>query len=1085
MIQIKALKSVRNAITNIVTDEINSSSVNGKKLLFIVPETSKASVERIIFDKVLSSKSEGITVGESKITSSIIEYDVLSFIKLSERIITSCGSELENKSDDLLLRNVIYRVFMDHGDEFRTLSKYVKRFEYIDMLINLLGDFTRYGVGKSNLDEVLNNAKTEDTFYNKVYDLRLLISYIEEANEQYGYTLLDSFLNKARLVIEKVNKNPSLLNKRLYSSIRAFKETRLVIYGFGSIRTFTPQEMELLESLNHLGIEIVVYPLCDLSDTEADLYWFGHKLIDSLRRKNLVGSIEQYNGSNDVANSFQKISSAYAMNEEIIVEEDSNSGKTASLDGSVNLIKMTDCDDMLSYVCNEIIRLTRIEGYRYKDIRVFCPNESITERFKGIMHLYQLDAFIDRTVVLDETPAMRYVNILLELPLNGYPVEDVLRLLRTGLLPVPSEIADYYENYCKARNITFENRIFDESYYITDPKHQFKMYVHDKVIEHGAEYLGKVVLDKVLRPIKDVLIRLEAAVTLMDKANILMEHLDTVRPCVEALTKEYYKNKHSDDASAIVRGYKEVMSLLATFSSEANNVQITLSQFASLINVDMRNKVIGTIPLTADSIEIVSNNTACYTPCKVLFMVGCNSTNFPHKGVSEGIMNNSELLRLNDEISVELPDKAMSQSKEEFIESALILSLCSDRTYMFVLEPDFESSVMEFFKQALSIKDLVRKEYETPIYGLPVDKRHDCVTAQINPDSIKELFGAETTMSVSALEMYNKCAMQYMLDRVLKIRKREDNTNVQLNEIGSLVHNMFEDALRDIVSENSTVDELKSYLEGLDESLLSDLASTYFDKARLVSASPDKNTAMYEIMPGIKTKRIFMKALPKLLKYCVDEKYVPRFYEQDITKLDVPFNVTTDNDITFKFTGFIDRVDVNEENGNLRIVDYKTGAKKIDLKEFIAGVQIQLFAYALALSMQNDEVKIDNVGYIEAGIDPSTPDKKKEPFTYEGSKFNVDTIGDPIRYVDFIIRKNCKDIASGRADALLNSRAEKSCTYCPYSGICGNDPGNVKKRVVYEDFEFSEDEKEKYKEGRSLSTNYYVEIMKRNEKEGK
>ena len=62
MIQIKALKSVRNAITNIVVDEIGSSSVSGKKLLFIVPETSKASVERIIFDKVLSSKSAVLTI---------------------------------------------------------------------------------------------------------------------------------------------------------------------------------------------------------------------------------------------------------------------------------------------------------------------------------------------------------------------------------------------------------------------------------------------------------------------------------------------------------------------------------------------------------------------------------------------------------------------------------------------------------------------------------------------------------------------------------------------------------------------------------------------------------------------------------------------------------------------------------------------------------------------------------------------------------------------------------------------------------------------------------------------------------------
>lgn len=1081
MIQIKAYKYADNVITSIVNDEVDRVSSLDKKLLFVVPETSKATIERIIFDKINSMDTYETIVGDIKVTSGLINYDVNSFIKLAERIISSCGSELESKSDDLMLRNTIYRIFVLHGDEFRTINKYVKKFEYIDMIIRLLGDFTRYGVNSDSLDEVLNvDHGDDDMFYDKIYDLKLLIDYINQANEEFDLSLMDTYLNKAKNVLDKVIKNRDLLKKRLYSGVKELIDTDIVIYGFGSMRTFTPQENAFIDALSELGTNIYIYSLCDFEDANNPLYYFGDLLIKQFARRGSCNSVIQYVPEvRREENNLTAIAKAYSLNRDYKIEKS---------DDSVEFIRMNDCDDMLSFVCNEIIRLTRNEGYRYKDIRVFCPDETIAERFKGILRLFKLDAFIDRKIILNSTPVMRYVDILLELSSHNYPVEDVIRLLRTGVAPVTSEVVDYFENFCKAKNITFSNKLFNDSCYeaelVNDKKSYFNIYVNDRFIQDGGKFLYDRILVKILNPIKELLEKLEVASTISEKSTILMSHLDGLRIYIEGLRDEFIDRKDSDTASAIVRGYKEIMSLLSAFATPINDTEISLEQFASLIKIDIKNKVVGTIPLTVDSIEIVNESSACYTPCKVLFMVGCNSSNFPHKNVTEGIMSNSELLKLNDHISVELPDKARTQSKEEFIRSALIMNLVSDKAYMFVLDNEFENSVMTFFKNSCGIDKVPGKLFMTPVYGLPVERRHDHKTSAINPEYIKALFNSEATVSVSSLEKFNKCALQYMLDNILRIRVRDDGTGVKYNDFGTIVHSMFENAISDIVKENDSVAKLAEFKISLDEDKLSELANKYFNISRVESSSPDRNAPLYEIIPGIKIKRTFKRALPTLLDYCISEEYIPKYFEYRVDKLDKPFKVETLNGLKFVFNGSIDRVDTNSE-GDLRIVDYKTGSKSVDLRQLIAGVQIQLFAYALALSKQEGSPVVNDVGYVEALMAPRSSDsKKKAPFTYEPSKLNKEDMSTAINHVEYLIKKSCEDISSGRADAKVNSRDHNGCTYCPFKGVCGNNQAALTKKVINMELPDDVFNKEIHKSGNSLTNKFFTDVMKRNEENG-
>ena len=102
-----------------------------------------------------------------------------------------------------------------------------------------------------------------------------------------------------------------------------------------------------------------------------------------------------------------------------------------------------------------------------------------------------------------------------------------------------------------------------------------------------------------------------------------------------------------------------------------------------MIRTDMRNRTEGTIPLKVDSIEITTPEHAFVTPCKVLFIIGAQKDNFPYMRMREGLLSGNELKTLSDATEhIELPDKAQSKMREEFVTACLLLGSATDRLYM-------------------------------------------------------------------------------------------------------------------------------------------------------------------------------------------------------------------------------------------------------------------------------------------------------------------------------------------------------------------------------------------------------------------
>ncbi len=1001
--------------------------------IFVVPEVVKASAERIMFDSFEKVNSvSDISTDFGPVMSGSINREILSFNRLAVRLLSMVG--MESSTDTSLLRNVIYRVLMENPADFPVLTKLASRFEYIDMLVDLIGDFRRYGKKADDLRVLCPEEK------GKLYEISLLLERIDKMALAYNLTVNEDVISKATELLYSLCDKEFVVTPR-YREICEFVKTKFVISGFGNTRLLTPQEKNFIKALSNCGAQVNFYVASDSyngkffengNNTIADLTSIGGELrsfpFAVTRNKNMLNTI----------------SDMYASEVNGFIYD-------GEKDDSVKIISYHDYDDMISFMANEINRLVGEEDLRYRDIRIMCQDQALIDRIKCIFGVFNLQMFIDRKIILLDTPVVRYALLLLRLSSRNYDIKSVLRLLRTGIL-LPGarrSLVDAFDNYCIQENITDKTRLFNKDYYgnkylvdidevsedIDYDKPAYSVYDNGYIHTDGGEYLYKNVVEKILKPIKDVCDKIDEAKTISKKATVLAEHLGSLKKEVEMLRDEFLDRGDYDTSLAIVKGYSEIMSLMAQLSTSLNDVPIGRDQFLSMVMTDMKNKASGTIPLCADSVEICSVTTSAYTPCKVLFVLGTNGENFPHKAMRNGILSTEELTGTG------LPDKTQSKSRQEFVETSLLLNGVEDRMYLLHFQKDYPSSVLKYFNMAITgDKDtyLTEGRFRTPVYGTPVKASFNPYEIEFSKENVKKMFeGGRNVMSVSSLEKYFTCPLQFFLNKGLKIDGRTDNSSVDSREIGLLCHSMLEFAMKDVkdLLKEKTIDCLienaPSYLE---ENTMKYFLRAVADKQ---ISKPDKYMRYYRINPGLKVMRIFKNYYPIALQRIKDDGFSPDDFELRLENLDNKIE-PKENELNFEFRGSIDRVDVKD--GKYRIIDYKTGGKKIEYNHVFDGVQIQPFLYAYGLKLQGKS--IENVGYINLYMptDKATTKNKEELFAYNNHSNKNVSIEELMTFSKIKLDEACNRIASGIGYAVPASSVGEGvggCAYCCFKGACG------------------------------------------------
>lgn len=1109
MIRIRYYKGIDSITPYIIRDEAGRLSEGGSTV-FVTPEYSKAQVEKMVLEELGRTNPEPVAVKgkqlDMNLSSSFTSGDVTSFIRLATDILSSCGRTKIAPGGDVELRNAIYSVLTGYREDFKKLAGFAGHYEYINGLINIIGDFVRYGIGPRELRDAVNAPGNDNEEYKaKISDIAFLMEKLELMNETYDLSLMTDPIKDAADVLTELAGDEDKLGRRRFRHVKDLVSSRFVVIGFGSARLLTPHEGMFIRALSDMGADIVFYTLADPSDkTGSGIYSVGNSFID-IMRTDYEADVEEYSPDKGEENDF--ISRCI---ESYISSDSSCLPGRDEVEKNIVLSQITDVDDRIGYVMNEIVDLTRNKGYRYKDIRIVCCDDDLMSSVTSVAEVFGLDLFIDKKVDLIDTVIPMFAETILMLPLTGYKVDVVLRAMYSGMLKIPPYLADAFDNYCRLKAITDGRRLFSEIFFRdkkTDDTGKASVndripmvYIYENTVTVNGELLpeglypaGDIfwdhIIEEKIRPLKKIADEIYSASTLSAKAILLSGYLDSNRLFIEALRDELLEQKMDTAAQALVRGYDEIMKLLASFAHEMNDVPITQASTINLVRTDMKNKTEGTIPLRVDSVEITTPGRAYISPCKILFIIGADRSNFPSGRISDGIISSDELKTLAGSLKdISLPDKTDSTLKEQYVSSCLMMGTATDRIYMVHEYGAAVSRVFDFFKEYIEGDDrkIPANNYKFRAYETAVKKRFDFIVSRIAEEDMSVFAKSQMRCSVSALEQFNNCHFRYMAERMIRAKEREDNTEVKANAIGTVIHAMFENGLKDLGLKSGA--DLKDYCDRFikdnvfDESELDRMTETTFAQAvnpKDVPSAYDQDgkiSGLFERREGYKIKRIFRWMYPEIIKECRDTGFVPSGFEKELGKGDYEFNIKTDNGMNFIFNGYIDRFDMREESDgvrSVRIVDYKTGKKTISMTELAEGTQIQLPAYSYVLmqglNKEGISSRLSNYGYLPLNLG-TAKDKKlefKPRMLFEegvtsgkkGENYKVlsDNIDVLTGYAMETVKRSCNDIAGGMADARVNPAG--NCDYCPYRGLCGNNASRPVKRsdsdLIPEDYSSS------------------------------
>ena len=218
------------------------------------------------------------------------------------------------------------------------------------------------------------------------------------------------------------------------------------------------------------------------------------------------------------------------------------------------------------------------------------------------------------------------------------------------------------------------------------------------------------------------------------------------------------------------------------------------------------------------------------------------------------------------------------------------------------------------------------------------------------------MYGSTLKTSVSKLEQYSGCPFSYYLKYGLKLNDKE-TFNVEAVDTGSFMHDVIDNFFGVIEERNINLKEIT------DEELEKIVAEIVSEKLKLDRNYIFTTTSKYKVLSNRLQKVVTMS-----VKYIVQSLKQSEF-EVFGHELEFggdgqykPITVITEDGKKVEITGKIDRVDImkNPDGTYVRIIDYKSSVKNIDLNQVFYGLQLQLLTYL------NETCKVED--FIPAGV---------------------------------------------------------------------------------------------------------------------
>ena len=442
-------------------------------------------------------------------------------------------------------------------------------------------------------------------------------------------------------------------------------------------------------------------------------------------------------------------------------------------------------------------------------------------------------------------------------------------------------------------------------------------------------------------------------------------------------------------AEEAAREWNVVMQLLDEMARLLGSQGITVPEYEDLFSLLLRSSDLGHIPQTLDAVVLASAGKMRLDVPDYVFVLGLAEGEFPSTPAESGLLTHADRDLLMAK-QIDLPDCFENRVVREQVCFYKALTAPAKGLWMSwpkgqgqtlcaALEPIVDA--LHPAAPELELSDLAA----TPADGLDTlgggwpltDTERASLTEALhtpqgeaprglallrrmeeNPPrqvndlpALETLLGRKLRISPSQLEKYYTCRYGYFLQYVLGLKPRK-RAELSADQSGTLMHWVLQMALDPHPAADNPCAGLTPFL-ALDDDAMANLASLLVDEYAKRFLPEDTARFAY-LLSRLK------KSMAGLLCYLRDEQrqssFRPVACELKIGRGEdsVPGQTYHLSDGRMvQLIGTVDRADEwVEEDGTrwVRVVDYKTGSKKLDLKEVYCGLDCQMLLYLFSLT---------------------------------------------------------------------------------------------------------------------------------------
>lgn len=959
---------------NSIAENIKKDDEN--KLILIVPEQYTFNTE----NRILKS------IGES----ALLRTQVLSFKKMAHEVFEECGGRVKEIIKESGRNMLIHKVLNEKIESLEYFRKISREQGFYEIVSDVISEFKKYNVEVDSLRNIEESIQESD-LYNKIRELSIIYeAFNEEMNE--GYIDGDDEL--------------TLLGKKLLEN-DIYTNSEVWIDEFS---TFTPQQLEIIRLLARRCKRVNI-TLCmdnrdnsngnqDITDVFNTIKNTENKILKIMKENNIsydkpinLNMINVNEGYNRFKNSpelehIEKYFFTYPFN--------SFNGKCEN----VKLYKANNIYDEIERVAKSITALIRSGKYRYKDISVVCRNIDDYEKITSVIFKdYEIPYFLDKKLELLNNPLIILITSAFEILFKDWSYESVFKYLKTGLTGIENNYIDVLENFVleygvKGYKWTVKEIISESWFNNNEELSEEKIFISEIIDEVRRPLLvfhnkikGKHKVSHICKAIYEFLIDIHA----FERINEWIEKFDEIG--LEDKVKEYSQVEES------------VIDILDQAVDVMGDKDLDSYDFFKILNSGFNNEEIGVIPVALDQVNIGDVARIKGRDVKALYIVGVNDGILPASKKEEGILSDNDRNILSD-IGIELASNTRNKVFEEQFLLYTVLTISSDFLMISYPMADFEgkslrpSIVISRIKKILpklveesdlydlsSYKDKLNKvispiptfnelilamrkncdeenveeywrevykwykdspEYENKVKNIFKGLDYSNLKNHVNKNNLRELYANEDgklMFSVSRLEKYAECPFSYFVQYGLKAKNRKIYEFTP-PDLGSFVHDILDLFTNRVKKEGILWSELNN-------ERCKDIVSNLIDIRLSEQTNSILNSSKRFKYLSQRFKRVISKSVTVMAEQIGKGEFEVFKTEFDFgnykTGEAVMLNLQDDEKVYLQ--GRIDRIDTLDLDGQtyIRIIDYKTGAKKFDLNELYYGLQMQLLVYLDAI----------------------------------------------------------------------------------------------------------------------------------------